>query len=146
MKKREKWEAALILAILKEIHRSRESRYDHRLHALLLVAQGMLCSTAARYLGDAPRTIQHWTRLYQAQGFKGIKEGGRPGRPRRLKPENMKLINAALETSPQESGLSSRKWNGKALREFIQSRLQVSISIRQCQRLIKRFENRSRRK
>lgn len=145
MEKRVKWEASIILAIRNEIQRSKESRYDHRLHALLLVARGMRCSVAARYLGDAPRTIQYWIRLYEAQGFKGIEEDERSGRPGRLSPENLEVIAAALRRPPGESGLAARKWNGEVLREFIQTRFQFSLGVRQCQRLIQQFENRSRR-
>jgi transposase len=143
MGKTGKWEASIILAIRKEINRSRESRYDHRLHALLLVAQGMRCSIVARYLGDAPRTIQYWIRLYESQGIKGMEEGGRTGRPVRLSSQYLTVIAEALGKSPQESGLSSPRWNGKVLAEFILSRCHVSLSIRQCQRLLRQFENRS---
>jgi transposase len=146
MEKMGKWEASIILAIRKEIHRSRESRYDHRLHALLLVAQGMRFSMAARYLGDAPRTIQYWIRLYESQGFKGMEEDDRSGRPGRLSPENLEMIAEALRKSPEESGLSPRKWNGKTLAEFIKIRCQISLSFRQCQRLLRQFENRSQKR
>ena len=41
------------LAMLrKEIRRSSDARYDHRLHALLLVAGGLSCATAADALGE----------------------------------------------------------------------------------------------
>jgi len=146
MEKRENWEAAIILAIHKEIRRSKESKYDHRLHALLLVAEGMKVTMAARYLGDAPRTIQHWVRLYEAQGFPGIKEEGRSGRPTRLSSDNLEMIAEALSQSPEELGLMSPKWDGKVLRDFIQNRFQISLSIRQCQRLLRAFENRSRKR
>ena len=142
MGKSGKWEASIILAIRKEINRSRDSRYDHRLHALLLVAQGMRCSIVARYLGDAPRTIQYWIRLYESQGFKAMEESGRTGRPGRLS-QYLPAIAEALGKSPQESGLSSPRWSGKVLAEFILSLCRVSLSIRQCQRLLRQFENRS---
>ncbi len=142
MEKMGKWEASIILAIRKEIHRSRESRYDHRLHALLLVAQGMRCSIAARYLGDATRTIQYWIRLYENLGFKGMEESDRTGRPGRLSPQFLEVIAEALGKSPQEFGLSSQNWNGQVLAEFIKNRCQISLSIRQCQRLLRQYENR----
>ena len=47
----------LILGLQDEIRRSEESRYDHRLHGVLLVAQGMKCCQVADLLGDAPRTV-----------------------------------------------------------------------------------------
>jgi hypothetical protein len=39
------------LALQDEIRRSEASRYDHRLHGVLLVAQGMNCWEVARLLG-----------------------------------------------------------------------------------------------
>jgi len=48
-------DATSVLSLQQEIQRSEESRYDHRLHGVLLVAQGMTCPEVARLLGDAPR-------------------------------------------------------------------------------------------
>src|SRR5438093_5235901 len=52
----------IILGLQDEIRRSEESRYDHRLHGVLLVAHGMTCPEAAALLGDAPRTVEYWVR------------------------------------------------------------------------------------
>src|SRR5271157_1498545 len=49
--------ATMVLGLQDEIRRSEESRYDHRLHGVLLVAQGMTCPEAGKLLGGAPRTI-----------------------------------------------------------------------------------------
>lgn len=43
-----------------EIQRSEESRYDHRLHGVLLVAHGVTCPAVAALLGDAPRSAEYW--------------------------------------------------------------------------------------
>jgi hypothetical protein len=42
----------IILGLQDEIRRSEESRYDHRLHGVLLVAQGMTCPEVAHLLGE----------------------------------------------------------------------------------------------
>jgi hypothetical protein len=47
----------MILGLQDEIRRSEESRYDHRLHGVPLVVQGMTCPEVARLLGDAPRSV-----------------------------------------------------------------------------------------
>ncbi|NLH73993.1 MAG: helix-turn-helix domain-containing protein, partial [Verrucomicrobia bacterium] len=49
----------MILAIQDEIRRSQDARYDHRLHAVLLVAQGLTCPQVAELLGDAPRAVEY---------------------------------------------------------------------------------------
>lgn len=69
-----------VLALQDEIRRTEESRYDHRLHGLLLVSQGVSCRQAALYLGDAPRTLESWVRAYEAHGLAGLKEKVRTGR------------------------------------------------------------------
>ena len=73
-----------VLSLLEEIQRSEEARCDHRLHGVLLVAQGMTCPEVARRLGDAPRTVEYWIHRYEEAGVSGLIEGQRSGRPGRL--------------------------------------------------------------
>lgn len=131
---------SVVSALKKEIHRSREARYDHRLHALLLVAKGMSCPDVANALGDPPRTVQYWVRNFQGRGFKGIRERNRPGRPSRLRPEHLDFIKEAIKRPPQEFGFPGTLWNGRSLSQFIQNNCRVFLSLRQCQRLIRQFE------
>src|SRR5260370_2472955 len=74
----------IILGLQDEIRRSEESRYDHRLHGVLLVAQGMTCPEVAHLLGDAPRSVEYWAGRFERAGLAGSSEGAPPGRPRRL--------------------------------------------------------------
>jgi Winged helix-turn helix len=71
--------ATVALGLQDEIRRSEESRYDHRLHGVLLVAQGMNCPEVAELLGDAPRSVENWVRRFEAEGLAGLREGERPG-------------------------------------------------------------------
>jgi transposase len=75
------------LAVQKEIARCEESRYDHRLHGILLVSQGLGCSEAADWLVQDSRTVQRWVKRSEARGFAGLREGQRPGRPSQLSPQ-----------------------------------------------------------
>ena len=77
-------DAFSVLSLQQEIQRSEESRYDHRLHGVLLVAQGMTCPDVARLLGDAPRSVEYWVNRFQQQGLGGLTERERSGRPPRL--------------------------------------------------------------
>src|SRR2546425_3089925 len=72
----------IILGLQDEIRRSEESRYDHRLHGVLLVAHGMTCPEAAALLGDAPRTVEYWVRGFEQKGLAALREGERSGRAR----------------------------------------------------------------
>lgn len=57
--------ASIVVELQQEIQRSEESRYDHRLHGVLLVAQGLTCPEVGHLLGDAPRTVEYWVRRFE---------------------------------------------------------------------------------
>src|SRR5512138_4041051 len=86
----------VVLGLQDEIRRSEESRYDHRLHGVLLVAQGMSCHQVAELLGDAPRTVAYWVNRFERDGLTGLTEEERPGRPRRLNEVQIRGIDEAL--------------------------------------------------
>lgn len=135
----------IILGLQDEIRRSEESRYDHRLHGVLLVAQGMSCPEVGRLLGDAPRTVQYWVRRFEEQGLTGLVEGERPGRPRCLSERQLEAVDSVLRQPPSSVGLAANLWDGKTLSAFIQRRYKVSVGVRQCQRLFRQFGFRLRK-
>lgn len=135
----------IVLGLQDEIRRSEEARYDHRLHGVLLVAQGSSCIETARLLGDAPRTVQYWVRQFEKDGLAGLAEGERTGRPSRLQPKQLAEIGMALREPPDASGLSGNLWDGKTLAEFIEREYDVVLGVRQCQRLFRQFGFRLRK-
>lgn len=135
----------VVLALQDEIRRSAESRYDHRLHGVLLVAQGMTCPEVARLLGDAPRTVEYWIHRFEEKGLAGLIEGVRPGRPRRLSAKQLEEIGAALRKTPAALDLTTNLWDGKTLAAFIEQRYNVTLSVRQCQRMFRQLGFRLRK-
>src|SRR5512134_1151222 len=108
-------DAVSVLSLQQEIQRSEESRYDHRLHGVLLVAQGMTCPEVARLLGDAPRSVEYWVHRYEQEGLAGLTEGERSGRPSRLNEKQIQEINRALRGKPSDAGMRVNLWDGKTL-------------------------------
>ena len=89
-----------------EIWRSEESRYERWLHSVLLVAQRMRYSEAARLLGDATPTVANWIKRFEAEGLAGLVYGERPGRPSRLRAEQGQFLVEALRMEPRNHGLA----------------------------------------
>lgn len=135
----------MVLALQDEIRRSNEARYDHRLHAILLVAQGMTCPEAAKFLGDSTRTVQYWVHRFEEEGLAGLADADRPGRPRRLTEYQFAEIDHALRQSPIDYGLNTNTWDGKTLSEFIKNQFDVELGVRQCQRLFRQLGFRLRK-
>jgi transposase len=135
----------IILGLQDEIRRSEESRYDHRLHGVLLVAQGMTCPEVATLLGDAPRTVQYWVKRFEQDGLAGLAEKERPGRPASLTPEQVEEIERVLRQLPRAFDLGVNLWDGKTLSAFVKKRYRVQLGVRQCQRLFRHLGFRLRK-
>ena len=135
----------IVLGLQGEIRRSEESRYDHRLHGVLLVAQGMSCPEVGRLLGDAPRTVEYWVRRFEDKGLAGLVEGERSGRPRRLTDKQLEEINLVLRQPPESVGITRGLWDGKGMAAFIKKRYGVDLGVRQCQNMFRAFGFRLRK-
>jgi len=133
------------LAVQQEIARSEESRYDHRLHGILLVSNGISCYQVAEWLGQNPVTIQRWVNRFEADGFAGLQEGERPGRPRRLNETQWEAVDLDLRRSPRELGYAQNLWDGKLLAHHLAEAYGVDVGVRQCQRMFRQLGFRLRK-
>ncbi len=137
--------ANVVLGLQDEIRRSEESRYDHRLHGVLLVAQGMTCPEVGRYLGDAPRSVEYWVQRFESRGLAGLQEGERTGRPRRLDDRQRAAVGRVLRQSPRDAGVKANIWDGKTLSAWIEQQYGEQLGVRQCQRLFRQLGFRLRK-
>lgn len=135
----------MVLALQDEIRRSDESRYDHRLHGVLLVAEGLSCREVSHLLGDSPRAVEYWVHRFEDRGFAGLQEGERSGRPSQLTDQQLERVNLILRGAPRAAGIQANLWDGPTLRQWLNSQLQVKLSVRSCQRLFRRLEFRLRK-
>ena len=71
----------IIIAIRKEIVRSPDARYDHRLHGVLLVASAMSYYDTAKLLGHSPRSVESWVPSFNKKGFLPSMTGKDPEDP-----------------------------------------------------------------
>jgi transposase len=133
------------VAIQQEIGRSEESRYDHRLHGLLLVTTGQSCREVARLFGEDASTVQRWVRRFEDRGLEGLREGERPGRPRQLDAGQWRRVAADLCRSPRAFGLAANLWDGPLLAEHLRRRFGIELGVRQCQRLFRQLGFRLRK-
>jgi transposase len=137
--------ATMALALQDEINRSEESRYDHRLHGVLLVAHGHSCYQVSEWLGQHPTTVERWVGRFEARGFSGLREGERPGRPSRLDEKTWTEVERDLRIGPRHWGYAQNLWDGKLLSHHLRQVYQLSLGVRQCQRLFRAMGFRRRK-
>ena len=133
------------LAIQDEIVRSEESRYDHRLHGVLLVCSGYNCYQVADLLGHSPRTLASWVHRFEKSGFAGLADQDRPGRPSGLDESVRQSLGQDLRRSPREFRYAQNLWDGRLLSYHLAQIYDVHVGVRHCQRLFHRLEFRRRK-
>lgn len=135
----------IIAQIQQEIHRNDDSRYDHRLHGILLVAQGKSCIEVASLLDHTPKTLENWVHAFNKDGFEGLKDNTRPGRPSSLTEEELQCISQDLRMDPRDFGYSQNLWDGTLLSHHIIEKYKKIIGPRQCQRILNKLGFRQRK-
>lgn len=131
-----KWVREVIHASVKT---SCEAYFLHRLHCVLLVAEGRSCYEVARWFGEAPRTIERWVHAIDEYGLEGLREHYSGGRPTRLAGKQMQCLALDLQKQPQECGYSEREWSGKLLAQHMEGCYGIKLSVRQSQRIMRRL-------
>lgn len=133
------------VAIQQEILRSEDSRYDHRLHGVLLVSKGMSCYQTGEFLGHDSTTVQRWVNDFNDHGFSGLYDKERPGRPTSLTPSQWGKLSNDLRKHPKEFGYLQNLWDGKLLSHHLNSHYGIEVGVRQCQRIFHKFGFRLRK-
>lgn len=128
-----------------EIKRSEESRYNHRLHGILLICSGLSCSEVSEILGQGCRTVQYWVKRFNESGFEGLKARYRAGRPSCLDEETLVKVAQDLRQSPRKLDYMQNLWDGKLLSYHLAQQYGVQLGVRQCQRLFTRLGFRRRK-
>lgn len=137
--------ASAVRALQDEIRRSRQSCYDLRLHAVLLVAQGMTCPEVGRLLGVARRSVEYWVRHFEERGLAGVAKTEHCGRHGRLNQMQLQEVKAVIRGKSSSEGLDQAPWGGKSLKVWLQRQYGVHLGERQCQRLLRQLGFRRRR-
>jgi transposase len=133
----------VVIDLQDEIRRSADSRYYHRLHGVLLVAQGLNCCQAADLLGDAPRTVAYWVERYEEKGLAGLQEESRSGRPKKLNADQIADLQRVVRSQPSEMGFAGNLWDGKTMAAYLREQHGVELCARQCRRLLGQWKLRS---
>jgi transposase len=103
----------------------------HRLHSVLLVQHGFSSVQAAKMFNDSPRALAYWVKRYEADGIAGLEDKTKPGRPPRLTAAQTKRLHTFVT---QKKPTSAR-----VVSDFLLSKFGVSLTPRQCMRILKRF-------
>ena len=112
-----------------------ETKYLFRVFAVNMVLSGIPASQVGASAGYTKATITSWVKTVDEKGFEALRTQQRPGRPSKLSEQQLKEIDAVLQTDPKCHGI--KVWDGPSLSSYIKSRYNMDIGVRQCQRLFR---------
>lgn len=113
---------------------SDDSKYYFRVFAVNMVLAGTPASAVGKSGGVSKAAVTGWVKTADEIGFEALHTKSRPGRPRKLSESQYDEIDKALQNDPKEHGINV--WDGPSLASYIKDTFDVSLSVRQCQRLL----------
>jgi transposase len=117
---------------------AREVSLYRRLEAVLLVAEGVSLSDAARQVRATSRSVQRWLGRYrQARDPFALADRPRPGRPRAAVALTPERLRAALATDPRTLGYRATGWTVPLLAHHLGTHDGLALSERTLRRRLR---------
>ncbi len=105
--------------------RTTERRLHDRLRMIQLVADGATVPAAARVLGHHHQTVRKFVTRFRAEGFAGLADRPRAGRPGRVGEADLLALEARLDADAQTG---ARTWTLPQLVGWLAEERAVTIS------------------
>ncbi len=114
-------------------------RVARRIHAVLLNSEENTSGRIAEILDTSRSKVSEWLKIYEEQGFEGLKEGYRPGRPSRLTELQKIILCDIIDSGPIAYGYSSGIWTSKRIAQAIDEEFGVKYHDGHVRKLLYDF-------
>jgi transposase len=122
-----------------------DPRVRRRAQAVFMLAQGESVLAVARWFHTAPHRVRAWREWFLQGGRDRLADDRRTGRPPKLGPAELGLLDEALERGPQAYGWPVTVWSIRDLCEFLWQQRQVRVSVYTVHRAVQALGYRYRR-
>lgn len=112
-------------------------RANQRATVILLSADGSSGRNIASVLGMGLRTVREIRRRWRREGYEGMYDDPRSGRPRRADKRYLRLLRQVVKTDPRRMGFCFAHWTAPRLAEYLRQRTGVGLCDDHVRRLLK---------
>jgi transposase len=113
-----------------------DPRVRRRAQALFMLAEGASVVAVARWFRTAPHRVRAWRGWFLEGGRDRLADDPRCGRPPKLGPDELALLDEALERGPQAYGWPVTVWSIRDLCELLFQQCQVRVSVHTVHRAV----------
>ncbi len=125
---------ALIAEGNRIVSSSDDAKFIRKVTIVNLLLRGMNTKLVADACGETDRTLSNWIRTVDECGFEALRPRKQHGRPSYLTTSQKENIKVAVASDPNMYGYTV--WDGPSLSNYIASQFDISLCVRQCQRLL----------
>jgi transposase len=125
---------------LKAAYRGEASKKaEMRLLSAVKRREGRSIDQIASDLEIGRRTVHSWLRRFVERGLQGAHDIKQPGRPKRLRDQQLKSLRKDLIAGPEKFGFSKQLWTTRMVQEHVRRKYKVSYVDRHMRRLLRRM-------
>jgi transposase len=108
-----------------------------RARVVLFSDDGLEIVEICRRLSVDHQVVRRWLRRYLADGFDGLKDRPRTGRPAVIEPHVWQKLATLVVQSPEKFGLPLARWSVRALEDFVAQRYGWRVSHASVSRFLR---------
>jgi transposase len=125
---------------------SRDEMESRRLLAAQDLQTGLSQSQIARKFGVSRTTASRWNRALDGTGVEALKKRSAPGRPSKLKSDQLQILTEVYRAGACAAGFDSDRWTTVRFAEVILARFGVRYDPDHAGRIMHRLGLRERRR
>ena len=125
--------------LMAEAATDKADRVSRRIHAVLLNSDEYTSGRISDILNVSRSKVSEWLKIFEEQGFEGLKEGERSGRPSRLSDLQKILLCDIIDSGPIAFGFSSGIWTSKRIAMAISEEFGVKYHPGHVRNLLQEF-------
>lgn len=113
---------------------SPEREFQHKVEIVVLALKGIPLKELEEKGVVSRPTLKLWLKSIAEEGtIEALRNAPTIGRPRKLEREELEGLSDAMNKSP--AGYGYRKWDGRAIQDYISKNYNKEICLRHCQRI-----------
>lgn len=99
-----------------------------RAQMVLLSSDGYSVAEIAGITHQSDDTVRHWLHRFLGQGWRGLLEAPRSGRPAAITPAVEQFLHECLQGTPRDFRISRPSWTTNLLAQVVRRRLKIKVT------------------